>query len=137
MFRAFILSVIIFWLSSCVPSQNTFIADIKAQTWNDKAQVSYANGDTMSLKDISLTVRYTSMLKDSLLGVEVKVEDPEGYYIIDSLMLETPATREHFAQSTMMYRTGNRFRSSGDYTFTISPLQRGVKGVTAVGITIH
>lgn len=120
-----------------MPSQNTFIADIKAQTWDDKAQVSYVNSDTTSLKDISVTVRYTSMLKDSLLGLEMKIEDPQGYYIIDSLMLETPATREHFAQSTMMYRTDSRFRAVGDYTFTISPLQRGVKGVTAVGITIH
>lgn len=136
MFKAITFILTLFWFGACVPNQNTYVADIKTQEWSAPVQVSYPNSDTTTLHDIHIFTRYTSQMAGQNLEMTLKISDPSGAYIIDSICIATPASRDNFGEVATLYRTGNILGQQGDYTFTFSPLDPATQGVVGLGIII-
>lgn len=127
-----------FWFGSCVSDQNVFVADISEPDWSSKVQISYPNSDTLEQKDIHLLVRYNPQYMSDYLALELRISDPCGRYIIDSIVMDIESKGSYLGESKMLYRSDNLFKSLGDYTFTFSPLAASVnqKGIVAVGVII-
>lgn len=138
MFRIVIVSTILFWLVSCVPSQNIFVEDIPNHTWVSDIEITYPNSDTTSLRDIYLIARYTPKNLGQNLGFKLKITDPSGNNIVDSITMKIVQTDKNYQQSKMLYRSHSCFKTLGNYTFTFSPLTSHAKqqNIAAVGIII-
>jgi hypothetical protein len=114
------------------------MVNVDVESWGDAESVTYNNSDTLSLRDINITIRYNDDFKQSVLPLKIEVITPDTLYFTDtvSLPLQHPSTAIAVATTeSVPYRKRILLNKSGDYTFSFKPLSE-VKGVEAIGIEV-
>lgn len=126
-------------LGSCIAPQSSYMRCIKGREWKQSVEVRYPNSDTLSLRRLSIAMRYNSKFKADTLAVVVRITAPDGRWFEEPVVLHLsrPYTSASVASvESVLYRVDNRLLQYGDYTFSITPLV-AVEGVEAVGVEIE
>ena len=136
--RGSIATLLAVMLVACVAPQRSFVRDVVGGTWSKAVEVTFDNEDTVSLRRLSVVVRYNSRFAAASLPVVMRVTAPDARYFDDSVMLYF--TRPYTAASVsaaevIPYREHSRLSLSGRYTFRITPTC-AASGIEAVGVEI-
>lgn len=138
--RALVVSVLCaLMVCACVAPQSGYMQHIAEQPWSQGVEVRYVNSDTLSLRTLSLAVRYNSSFKADSLPVTVRLTAPDGRWYEEPFVihLEHPYTSASVASvESVPYRADSRLDMCGDYIFSITPLV-AVEGVEAIGVEIE
>ncbi len=106
--------------------------------WIRGESIIYNNSDTVSLVNISVSLRYNNSFRSDTLSVTVQTSLPDARQCIEPVVLHL--AREYSATAvvsseSVLYRSSCRLAQMGEYIFTITP-RSAVKGIEAVGIQI-
>lgn len=138
--RALVASVLCaFAVGACVAPQSGYMQHIAEPHWSQSVDVRYANNDTVSLRTVSLAVRYNALFKADSLAVVVRLTAPDGRWYEEPFVMRMarPYTSSTVATvESVPYRVDSRMDMCGDYIFSITPLV-AVDGVEAVGVEIE
>ena len=113
--------------------------DVDPFVWDEPTVILYDNRDTVSLRDLSLTIRYGTRLKDTLLPLTITTVAPDSTCISEpnAFVLKHDAKPASTAAVEQIpYRRSARLSQCGVYRITIEPRVR-LRGVEAVGITFE
>ena len=126
-------------LVACMAPQRSFVRDVDAKGWSSTVDIPFENEDTVSLRRLSVVVRYNSSFKADSLPVIVRVTAPDERYCEERVVLRfaRPYTATAVSASeSVPYREHSRLPMEGRYTFRIVP-EAMTLGVEAVGIEIE
>lgn len=137
-------SVAIFVLVSifCVGCDSPAVvemASVDCDEWSESCSVVVENDDTLSLRRISIAVRYNSKFESKTLPLHIAVASPDASHSEESVTLafEPPYSAASVATSiSVPYRHSACLSQRGRYIFTITP-QRPLSGFEAVGVCIE
>ena len=139
-FRALVVSALCaLAVCACVAPQSGYMQHVVEQPWSQSVEVRYANRDTVSLRALSLAVRYNSSFKADSLPVVVRLTAPDGRWYEEPFVMrvEHPYTSASVAAvESVPYRVDSRLDMCGDYIFSITPLV-AVEGIEAIGVEIE
>ena len=125
-------------LCSCLAPQNVEMVGVDMESWNKADSLVYDNSDTLSLRNLSVAIRYNDNLKRVVLPLKIGVTTPDARHYADTveLQLRHPSTALAVATTeSLPYRTNVQLSQKGCYTFSFEPLEE-VQGVEAIGIEI-
>lgn len=122
------------WFASCSSHGTTVeMNDMPEYRWSEAAHFSVDNDDTLSLRDLSVVVRYNRELKADSITVAITTLTPDSLRLDERFTLHVPRTNEVRAVERIFpYRRNARFMRPGIYRFTISPADE-IIGVESVG----
>ena len=122
--------------SSCLAPQNTLMVGVDMQAWNSTKSISYDNSDTLSLRNINITLRYNDNFEKASLPLKIAITTPDARHFEEDIVLQLHHPRTAITVATtesLPYRADVLLNQKGGYTFAFKPLQE-VKGVEAIGI---
>lgn len=127
--------------SCCTSVCTERVADVDPHGWHTDtpARVTVENTDTVAKCDISLLVRVDNTFVPQTLPVVIRTIMPDSVNFEETfnLPLAIPTTmKENYYEALIPYRTDVILDRTGKYTFEISTLVDGVRGIWSVGITI-
>ncbi len=124
-----------FCLASCVSGYEVVAADVPPAGWNEPVTLLYSNTDTLTLKDVSLTLRHSVEVSPSEGDFLVETVSPSkaGSYSTIRMKLDSPVSGNNLYETSVPLRGGVRLSETGDYVFTVTPLQ-DMRGVWSVAI---
>ena len=140
MFRVGALSVAVslLLLVSCMAPDTAKMASVSPRSWSEPASVVVENVDTLSLRRISIAVRYNSDFDGTMLPLAIKVLAPDGRVFEEEqsfpLRQSGGATVVSVSES-LPYRDDVLLSTSGKYMFVFEP-RAEVRGVEAIGVEI-
>ncbi|MBP3483187.1 MAG: hypothetical protein J6K28_07340 [Alistipes sp.] len=123
----------------CASAPETIMNGVDPFGWDEATVVEYDNRDTVSLRDLALTIRYGAALKDNRLPLTITTMAPDSTCISEQkvFFLECrPGPAATAAVENIVYRRSARLSQQGTYSVTIEP-HVPLKGVEAVGITFE
>lgn len=126
-------------LAGCSAAGETVMQDVDPFGWDEAAVIEYDNRDTVSLYDLSLTVRYGIELKVNQLPLTITTVAPDSAYVSEPSVFflkydAKPASTAAVEQTA--YRRSARLSQLGIYKIIIEP-RVPLRGVEAVGITFE
>lgn len=134
---AFLL--LLFCCTACKRGADINMQAVDPHSWHSPVSIFMQNGDTLSLRSISVAVRYNDNFISDTLTVDIQTSLPDARQCRERVLLNF----EHKYKGTAVevsevvaYREQAQLSQSGFYIFTITPC-RAVKGVEAVGIEIR
>ena len=108
------------------------------QSWSRAESIVYDNGDTLSLRNLNIAIRYNDNCKEVLLPLKIAITTPDERVFVDTLALQLqhPATALTVATTeSLPYRTKVVLNQKGAYKFVFEPLV-AIRGVEAIGIEL-
>ena len=125
------------WLTACASGGTTVeMHDMADLRWSDTVHISVDNDDTLSMRDLSVVVRYNRQLKTDSVTVDITTMTPDSLRLEERFTLHIPPTNEvHAVERIFPYRRNARLLRSGIYQFTLSS-QEEIVGVESVGLMI-
>ena len=125
-------------LTACIAPQTTKMVGVDVRSWRSAESLIYNNGDTLSLRDLGIALRYNTNFKSSAIPLKLVVMTPDSLFFEDSIVLYPRHPRSTISVATtecLPYRTDVLLNKKGDYTFTFEPYEE-VRGLEALGIDI-
>ncbi len=108
--------------------------DMAEYRWSEAAHFSVDNDDTLSLRDLSVVLRYNRELKADSITVAITTLTPDSLRLEERFTLHVPRTNEvRTVERIFPYRRNARLMKPGVYRFTISPDDE-ITGVESVGL---
>lgn len=132
------IAVLAITLSSCLAPQNSYMVGVDMQSWSRAESIVYDNGDTLSLRNLNIAIRYNDNCKEVLLPLKIAITTPDERVFVDTLALQLqhPATALTVATTeSLPYRTKVVLNQKGAYKFVFEPLV-AIRGVEAIGIEL-
>ena len=123
---------------SCLAPQNVEMVNVDAKSWDKAESLTYDNSDTLSLRNLNITIRYNDDFKQATLPLKIEVTTPDERHFTDTVQLKLhhPSTALSVATTeSLPYRTSVLLNHKGRYTFSFEPLSK-VRGVEAIGVEI-
>ena len=123
---------------SCLAPQNVEMVNVDAKSWDKAKSLTYDNSDTLSLRNLNITIRYNDDFKQATLPLKIEVTTPDERHFTDTVQLKLhhPSTALSVATTeSLPYRTSVLLNQKGRYTFSFEPLSK-VRGVEAIGVEI-
>ena len=112
------------------------VHDQPKSLWVNCEEFYYENEDTLTMRDMSIVVRYGAGYVADSVALRILSVSP------DSMVFEEPFTLHipHLAdmrpeEQTFVYRRNVTLRNKGDYRFRLTPVEP-VEGIAAVGVVI-
>ncbi len=124
--------------SSCLAPQSTLMVGVDMQAWNSAKSISYDNSDTLSLRNINITLRYTDNFEKASLPLKIAITTPDARHFEEDIVLQLHHPRTAITVATtesLPYRADVLLNQKGGYTFSFEPLEE-VRGVEAIGIEL-
>ncbi|MDE5636896.1 MAG: hypothetical protein K2J51_06495 [Alistipes sp.] len=124
--------------TSCLSEHQSFAVDIDSRCWTAPATLVVPNADTVTLRDVRLTLRHDLAFDGEPIGVTVRTVRPDSMQYEEHFVLHPSDDRRSAAaihDTTQPYRLRVRFDREGDYRITLTP-DRPAEGVLAVGVDI-
>lgn len=123
----------------CIAPQTVVMCDVDPQGWDKPVMLTVRNDDTLSLRTLSVVLRYNGDFRCDSLPLGMSVSLPDAGQFAEGIVLRpeypySPAAVS--ATENIVWRRRSTLGQSGWYLFTIRPLQP-VRGVEAVGINIE
>ncbi len=124
-----------FCLASCLSGYEVVAADVSPAGWSEPVTLLYSNTDTLTLKDVSLTLRHSVEVSPLESGFLIETVSPSkaGSYSNLRMKFSSPVSGNNLYETSVSLRTGMLFSESGDYVFTVTPMQE-VSGVWSIAI---
>lgn len=125
-------------LSGCVAPQQTAVADVDARAWCDDAAVFVENGDTVSVRDILLFVRYDDRCPRGVLPLTVTTVAPDSTRFSEPFTLQLDPQHSAAAlrgEQVVTYRRRVVLSQRGAYRMIFRP-DSVAAGIEAIGINI-
>lgn len=139
MFRTWIaLAALLLLCVSCRSAESVDMASVDPRGWSEAVRVEVENSDTLSLRKISVVIRYNSSFKGSELPLLIAVQSPDSCLFEERVTLPTQglATAKIVSEvASLPYREEVLLARSGDYIFTFTPVEE-MCGVEAIGVEI-
>lgn len=123
---------------SCITPRLSVATDTDPAAWQQAAEVTIANDDTLARRDLDLFLRCNDRFGEDTLTVHVAMLTPDSLRFGEPFLLTLRHDRRpaSLASETVIpYRRRVCFDRTGDYRIRITPA-RPVRGVEAVGIHI-
>jgi hypothetical protein len=127
-------------MTACGYDDNAHVADVNPNEWlpGDTVHITVANADTLSVRNLSLFVRYNSQLRQSALNLHVSTTTPDGtrhseHFSLHGLSLVHD--KNGYGEADALYRSDVVLAQAGNYKFAFTPADT-VVGVSAIGVLI-
>ena len=136
--RIIIVAVVLLF-GSCLAPQNTQMVGVDMRSWDSTKCITYDNSDTLSLRNINITLRYNDNFKQTTLPLKITVTTPDARHFeeVVELPLQHPRTALTVATTeSLPYRAEVVLNQKGCYTFSFKP-QAAVRGVEAIGVELY
>ncbi len=128
-----------FVLAGCIAPQSVVMSDVDPQGWSEPLTLAVRNDDTLSLRTLSVVLRYNGNFRCDSLPLDISVLLPDAGRFAEEVVLRPEYPYSPAAVSAIeniAWRRRSTLGQSGWYLFTIRPLQP-VCGVEAVGVNIE
>lgn len=79
--------------AGCLSHHRSAVADVDPRGWNDAAEVSFANADTLAPCDLWLVVRYDAAFAGEPVELEVTTVAPDSLRLSERFTLRLPVSR--------------------------------------------
>lgn len=125
-------------LTGCLHPTQAVMADVDLYGWHEGAVVEVENGDTATLRDLSLVIRSNRSFRADSLRLELFVETPDSMQFTETVVFPVHHPRRAAALRTVdeiPYRRRVVLNRPGTYRITLTPVVP-VEGIEAVGINI-
>lgn len=121
------------------PRDEVRVADVPPGLWERAVEVRIPNTDTVSLRELWVTVRTNNGFAADSLALDIETTAPDSVRFAERVVFygvhrRTPASLMH--DTLFPYRSGAVLGLRGDYRFVFTPADGGATGVEAVGIRI-
>ena len=125
--------------AGCIAPQPVVMSDTDPHGWSEPVTLTVRNDDTLSLRTLSVVLRYNGDFRCDSLPLDIAVSLPDAEQFAEHVVLRpeypySPAAVS--ATENIVWRRRSTLGQSGWYLFTIRPVQP-VRGVEAVGINIE
>lgn len=125
--------------AGCIAPQSVVMSDVDPQGWYEPVTLTVRNEDTLSLRTLSVVLRYNGDFRCDSLPLDIAVSLPDAGQFAEHVVLRPDYPYSPAAVATtenIAYRRRSVLDQGGYYLFTIRPAQP-VRGVVAVGINIE
>lgn len=122
----------------CMTPTQAVVDDVDLYDWREGVCVSIENGDTTTLRDLSLIVRFNRLFDADTLHLELLIETPDSMRCTETVAFPMRHPRRAAALRTVdeiPYRSRAVLDRMGTYRITLTPV-RPVEGIEAAGINI-
>ena len=128
----------------CMTPTQAVVDDVDLYDWQREQEgeegvcVNIENGDTATLRDLSLIVRFNRLFKADTLHLELCIETPDSMRYTETVAFPISHPRRAAALRTVdeiPYRSRTVLDRMGTYRITLTPV-RPVEGIEAAGINI-
>ena len=122
----------------CLAPQNTQMVGVDVQLWDSAECITYDNSDTISLRNLNITLRYNDNFKQTTLPLKVAITTPDARHFEEEVVLALRHPRTALTVATtesLPYRADVLLNQKGLYTFSFEP-QTEVRGIEAIGIEL-
>lgn len=123
------------WLAACGSHGTTVeMNDMAGWRWSQAEDFTLANDDTLSLRDLSIVLRYNREFDADSIVVDITTLSPDSLRLDERFTLHVPPTDEvRPVERIFPYRRNARLMRQGIYRFTVSPVGE-ITGVESVGL---
>lgn len=134
---ATLLCAVVLTVAGCMAPRNSFFAGVNPQHWEHPAEVVVPNGDTLSMRRLSVVLRCNRSFGSDSLPLDIAVISPDSQRFCESVVLGIPEYRQTAVTGivSVPYRENVCLRRCGDYKFVFKP-HAAVQGIEAVGIEV-
>lgn len=125
-------------LTSCLHPTQAVMADVDLYGWHEGAVVEVENGDTATLRDLSLVLRSNRSFRADSIRLELFIETPDSMQFTETVGFPVHHPRRAAALRTVdeiPYRRRVVLNRPGTYRITLTPVVP-IEGIEAVGINI-
>ena len=133
-----IVVVLAMAMCSCLAPQNTQMVGVDMWSWDSAESVVFDNNDTLSLRNLNITLRYNDNFKQATLPLKVAITTPDARHFEEEIVLVLHHPRTALTVATtesLPYRADVLLNQKGHYTFSFEP-QSAVRGMEAIGIEL-
>lgn len=125
------------WLTACSSGGSTVeMHDMADLRWSEAVHLCIDNDDTLSMRTLSVVVRYNRQLKADSVSIGITTRTPDSLRLEERFTLHIPPTDEvHPVERIFPYRRHARLMRQGSYRFTITPSDE-IAGIESVGLMI-
>ena len=125
--------------TGCLAPQNAIMVGVDLRAWNKAESLIYENSDTVSLRNLNITLRYNEDFRQTALPLKIAITTPDARYFEEEVTLQL--SRPNMAMAitateSIPYRTDVLLNQKGFYTISFEPLSE-VRGVEAIGIEFN
>ena len=122
---------------SCNEQQHSIeMHDMEECVWTGTEEFTYDNTDSLSMRDISIVVRYGAEYVADSVCLRILAISPDSMVTAEPFTLRIPRIKEvRPEEQTFLYRKDVVLGRCGEYKFRITP-DTIVEGISAVGIMI-
>lgn len=131
-----IVAVLAMAMCSCLAPQNMQMVGVDVRSWDSAESVVFDNNDTLSLRNLNITLRYNDNFKQATLPLKVAITTPDARHFEEEIVLTLHHPRTALTVATtesLPYRTNVVLNQKGCYAFSFEP-QSAVRGIEAIGV---
>lgn len=111
--------------------------DTERKVWNSIEEFYYDNADTLSLRDISIVVRYDKGYVADSVAMSIVSISPDSLVVEEPFTLHIPRLSNLRPETqTFVYRRNALLKTPGRYRFRLTP-HTAIEGINSVGIAIN
>ena len=111
--------------------------DTERKMWNSIEEFYYDNVDTISLRDISIVVRYDKGYVADSVAMNIVSISPDSLVVEEPFTLHIPRLSDLRPETQIFpYRHNALLKTPGRYRFRLTP-HTPIEGISSVGIAIN
>ncbi len=125
-------------MAGCISSHQSFVVDTSDREWSEAVSVVIPNSDTISLRDLRITLRHDGDFRGEKVEVTITTMRPDSLLFSEPMVLHlSDDGRSESALHDVVceYRRDVLFDMVGDYRMVITPM-KPQQGILAVGVDI-
>lgn len=132
-----ILSLIALMMVACGSESRTVdIHDTEAKTWSHAEEFTYDNSDTLSRRQILITLRYDGDYVREQVPIKILTVSPDSMVLEENFTLRIPQLADMRPEEhTFVYRSNVLLKRRGRYSFRLTP-DEPAEGIASVGIIV-
>lgn len=115
-------------------SRSVEMHDTESMVWFQAEEFEYDNSDTLSRRNLSITVRYDGKYVASEVPMTILTVSPDSMVLEERFTLRIPQLADMRPdENTFIYRKNVLLKRKGTYKFRLTP-DGPVEGIASVGI---
>ena len=112
------------------------VEDVESRVWSEPMDFYYDNSDTLSLRDVSIVVRYEGKEVADSVAMDILTVSPDSLVYEEPFTLHIPRLADMRPEEhTFLYRRRVLLSRPGRYLFRLTP-NAPAEGVSSIGIVV-
>lgn len=135
--RYIILAMITMVVMACAEAgRSVEVRDFEPKVWDSVEEFKYINEDSLSRRDIAITLRYDRGYRADSIPMHILTISPDSLVVEEPFTLRVPHLAELLPEEqTFIYRRNVVLKHKGAYTFRLKP-DTTICGIASVGIIV-